>query len=56
MTGLGDAVVTLRDRRRLGYAIYGDPSGLPVLSCHGELLCRLDASSGAAVARRFSRV
>jgi len=51
MTGLGDAVVTLRDGRRLGYSIYGDPSGLPVLSCHGGLLCRLDASSADAAAR-----
>ena len=40
----GDAVIELRDGRRLGYAIYGDPQGFPVLSGHGGLLCRLDSS------------
>lgn len=47
----GDGVVTLPDGRRLGYAIYGDPAGYPVLSCHGGLLCRLDASSADGAAR-----
>jgi len=51
MIEVGDAVVALRDGRRLGYAVYGDPNGLPTLSCHGGLLCRLDASSADAAAR-----
>ena len=53
MIEVGDAVVTLRDGRRLGYAVYGDPAGSPILSCHGGLLCRLDASSADAAAREL---
>ena len=51
MIEVGDAVVRLRDGRLLGYAVYGDPTGFPTLSCHGGLLCRLDASSADAAAR-----
>ena len=51
MIEVGDAVVTVRDGRRLGYAVYGDPTGSPILSCHGGLLCRLDASAADAAAR-----
>ncbi|MBM2822596.1 MAG: putative alpha/beta hydrolase [Thermoleophilia bacterium] len=50
---MGDAVVRLRDGRQLGYATYGDPGGFPVLSCHGGLLCRLDASPVDEVAREL---
>lgn len=48
-----DAIVRLRDGRRLGYAIYGDPGGFPVLSCHGGLVCRLDASPADSDAREL---
>jgi pimeloyl-ACP methyl ester carboxylesterase len=30
-----EATVTLPDGRRLGYAEHGDPSGAPILHCHG---------------------
>jgi pimeloyl-ACP methyl ester carboxylesterase len=45
--------MTLRDGRRLGYAVYGDPAGVPVLSCHGGLVGRLDASGVDEEAQRF---
>lgn len=44
------ASVTLRDGRTLAYEQYGDPDGVPVLSCHGGLLCRLDVEPADAVA------
>jgi pimeloyl-ACP methyl ester carboxylesterase len=37
-----DRVLVLRDGRRLGYALFGDPDGFPILNCHGGLLCRFD--------------
>jgi pimeloyl-ACP methyl ester carboxylesterase len=37
--------VALPDGRRLGYREYGDPEGTPVVSCHGGLLCGLDAAA-----------
>ena len=36
-----DLTVTLPDGRLLGYAVYGDPSGLPVLGLHGTPGSRL---------------
>lgn len=44
-------LVTLPDDRTLGFREYGDPDGRPVLSCHGGLLCGLDASGYDAAAR-----
>jgi pimeloyl-ACP methyl ester carboxylesterase len=26
----------------MGYAVFGDPTGAPILNCHGGLLCRFD--------------
>lgn len=46
-------IVTLSDGRRLGYEVYGDPVGSPVLSCHGGLVCRIDAAGGAGPAREL---
>ena len=45
--------VTLPDGRVLAFEEYGDPSGFPVLSCHGGLSSRLDAAPAheAAVAK-----
>jgi pimeloyl-ACP methyl ester carboxylesterase len=45
--------VTLPDGRELAYEEYGDPTGFPVLSCHGGLSSRLDAAPAheAAVAK-----
>ncbi|HEX7444592.1 MAG TPA: alpha/beta hydrolase, partial [Acidimicrobiales bacterium] len=48
-----DHVLTLGDGRRLGYTAYGDPEGLPVLNCHGGLLCRLDVEPADEAARRL---
>jgi pimeloyl-ACP methyl ester carboxylesterase len=45
------ASVTLRDGRALAYEQYGDPDGVPVLNCHGGLLCRLDVEPADATAR-----
>ncbi len=45
------ASVTLTDGRTLAYEQYGDPEGVPVLNCHGGLLCRLDVEPADAAAR-----
>jgi pimeloyl-ACP methyl ester carboxylesterase len=37
-----DEVIELSDGRRVAYAVYGDPDGIPILNCHGGLLCRFD--------------
>jgi pimeloyl-ACP methyl ester carboxylesterase len=37
-------MIVLPDGRRLGYAEYGDPDGVPVMSFHGGLSSRLDAA------------
>jgi pimeloyl-ACP methyl ester carboxylesterase len=42
--------LTLRDGRTLAYEEYGDPDGTPVLSFHGGLSSRLDASPAAQAA------
>ena len=34
-------VVSLRDGRTVGYAVYGDPEGAPLLALHGAPACRL---------------
>ncbi|MGM0595231.1 MAG: alpha/beta fold hydrolase, partial [Pseudomonadota bacterium] len=48
------ATVALADGRRLGYAVYGDPAGFPVLYFHGCPGSRLEASllTAAAVRQR----
>jgi pimeloyl-ACP methyl ester carboxylesterase len=40
----GDHAMSLRDGRTLGFTIYGDPSGSPVINCHGGLLSGHDVS------------
>lgn len=42
----------LGDGRVLGFAEYGDPSGVPVYFFHGLPSCRLEASSASEAARR----
>jgi pimeloyl-ACP methyl ester carboxylesterase len=44
--------ITLPDGRRLAYEEYGDPSGTPVVNCHGGLTSRLDVGRCADVAAR----
>ena len=36
--------ITLADNRKLGYSIYGDPGGFPMLFFHGWPGTRLDIS------------
>lgn len=47
----GDHVLDLPDGRTLGFTIYGDPAGLPVVNCHGGLLSGHDVSPADRVAR-----
>lgn len=46
-----DRTTTLADGRTLGWSDFGDPEGVPILSCHGGLLCRLDAEPAHEAAR-----
>ncbi|MEW8486921.1 MAG: alpha/beta hydrolase [Candidatus Thiodiazotropha sp.] len=45
--------ITLADGRRLAYAEYGDPRGMPAIYCHGFPGTRLEARLFDAPARRF---
>jgi pimeloyl-ACP methyl ester carboxylesterase len=48
---LGDHVLTLPDGRRLGYTIYGDEGGTPVVNCHGGLVSGHDVGPADVDAR-----
>jgi hypothetical protein len=48
---LGDHAMGVRDGRTLGFTIYGDPSGSPVINCHGGLLSGHDVSPAEDLAR-----
>ncbi|TCP19497.1 pimeloyl-ACP methyl ester carboxylesterase [Scopulibacillus darangshiensis] len=39
---MNETLLTLRDSRRLSYAVYGDPNGVPVLLFHGTPGSRFD--------------
>jgi pimeloyl-ACP methyl ester carboxylesterase len=43
----------MEDGRRVGYALYGDPGGFPVLNCHGGLLSRNDVAPAHDDAHRL---
>lgn len=43
-----DHELRLPDGRRIAYSEFGAPDGIPVLSCHGGLLCRFDVEPCAA--------
>jgi pimeloyl-ACP methyl ester carboxylesterase len=43
----------LADGRHVGYAVYGDPAGVPVLALHGAPACRLMFAIADAPARRL---
>jgi pimeloyl-ACP methyl ester carboxylesterase len=45
---LGDQVLVLPSGRRVGYRVYGDPSGKVVLNCHGGLVSGHDVAPAAA--------
>jgi len=45
--------LTLSDGRRLGVSEFGDPSGRPILYCHGFPASRLDARLGDEAAARL---
>ena len=41
---LGDHELALADGRRIGYTLYGDERGIPVVNCHGGLVSGHDVS------------
>lgn len=47
----GDHILTLPDGRSLGYAVYGDPAGRPIVNCHGGLVSGHDVSPAHDFAR-----
>jgi pimeloyl-ACP methyl ester carboxylesterase len=47
----GDHTLTVADGRTLGYSIYGDPAGRPVVNCHGGLVSGHDVSPAHELAR-----
>ncbi|CBF82127.1 hypothetical protein AN5308.2 [Aspergillus nidulans FGSC A4] len=47
-----DKVLTLQDRRTLGYAEYGNPKGFPLLYLHGFPSSRLEGSAFDDIAWR----
>ncbi len=47
----GEHTLTLPDGRTLGYSIYGDPEGQPVVNCHGGLVSAHDVSPADGIAR-----
>lgn len=47
----GGHTLTLPDGRTLGYSIFGDPAGLPVVNCHGGLVSGRDISPADPIAR-----
>ena len=48
----GDHTLVLPDGRRMGYAVFGDPQGHPVVYAHGFPASRLEAGLYEAAARR----
>lgn len=47
----GDHTLVLPDGRTLGYSLYGDPDGAPVVSCHGGLVSGHDVGPADGSAR-----
>ena len=47
----GDHALALADGRTLGYSVFGDPAGLPVVNCHGGLVSGHDVSPAHELAR-----
>ena len=41
------------DGRLVAYREFGDPDGVPVVNCHGGLLCGLDVEPADSTARRM---
>jgi len=50
-TGATPTTITLPAGRALAVREYGDPTGRPVVSCHGGLVCGLDVAGFDAAAR-----
>ena len=48
---LGDHELTLRSGRRVGFTLYGDAHGIPVVNCHGGLLSGHDVGPADGDAR-----
>jgi len=44
--------IILRDKRKLGFAEYGDPNGFPIVYCHGSQSSRLEMHYDMTFARK----
>jgi pimeloyl-ACP methyl ester carboxylesterase len=51
--GPNDDVIDVRKGRRVGYAVFGDPDGTPVVNCHGGLVSRNDCAPADDIAREL---
>lgn len=49
----GDHLLVVDDGRTVGYSVYGDPDGRPVVNCHGGLVSGHDVAPADAVAREL---
>ena len=49
----GDHLLVVDDGRTLGYSVYGDPDGRPVVNCHGGLVTGRDVAPADDDARRL---
>jgi pimeloyl-ACP methyl ester carboxylesterase len=47
----GDHSLTVANDRNVGYAIYGDPAGRPIVNCHGGLVSGHDVAPAHELAR-----
>lgn len=43
----------LDDGRAVAYTVHGDPDGVPILNCHGGLMCRFEAAPADAAAKEL---
>jgi pimeloyl-ACP methyl ester carboxylesterase len=50
---IGDHTLSVPDGRTVGFTIYGDPTGSPVINCHGGLISGHDVSPADEMARSF---
>lgn len=49
----GDHLLVVDDGRTVGYSVYGDPAGRPVVNCHGGLVSGHDVAPADAAAREL---
>ena len=51
---VGDHLLELPEGRTMGFTIYGDPAGFPVLNCHGGLVSGHDVGPADELARSMN--